>query len=162
MTSGRVRAPALALHKELLDPRYPVGELVEVTAQRCECCLWRRLIPVLAGGGRAVRDEHSAALVGLHEMLIAQDAEGVVDGHGRDTVPAGQLPAGWQPFTRLERPVRDACAQMVGHLQVGRPRVVRVGLHPSRVSRPSCLERTTGALGGCLRYGSRLGCYISL
>ena len=104
--------------------------------------------PARAGRCRVVGDEHSAALVGLHELFLAQDVERVADGHRRDTVAAGQFPARWQAFPRLERPAGDARPQVVGHLQVRRARIVRLWLHPSSVRRPSCLGRTAGLTEG--------------
>lgn len=148
MTSGLVRTPGLVIGDEPLDPRHPVSQLVEVAAQSLEGRIWPRLLLACTGRGHAVRDEDSPPLVGLHEPLIAKNAQRVVDRHRRDTVTAGQFPPRRQSLAWLERPIRDACPQVVGHLQVRRPRIVRIGLHLFRVSRPSSLGRTDDALGG--------------
>jgi hypothetical protein len=151
MTSRRARAPRPVVVKAALDPRDPISELIEVTAQCPEGGIRRRLVPATSGGGGAVGDEDSPSLVGLHELLLPQNGERMVDRHRRDTVPAGQLPARGQALAWLERPGRDARPQIVGHLNIRRPRVIRVWLHGSRVSRPSYLGRTGNALGGLLR-----------
>src|SRR2546421_7461340 len=151
MTSGRVRAPVLVAGDAALDASHPFGQLVEVAAQRLEGGIWRRLASAFSGEGRAVGDEDSPALVGLHELFLAEDSERVVDRHRRDTVPAGQLSAGRQSFAWLECPGRDACPKIVGHLQIRRPRIVRIWLHASRVSRSSCLGRIRDVPGGLLQ-----------
>jgi hypothetical protein len=59
MTSGRVRAPVLVAGDAALDARHPCGQLIEVTAQRPEGSIWRRLASGRSGGGRAIGDENS-------------------------------------------------------------------------------------------------------
>lgn len=147
MTSARICPPGLAVGDQPLDPRYPVGQIVKVTAQNSVGRIGLRLS--FSGiRSRPVGDEDPASLVRGDQLLLAQNAERVLDRHGRNTIPAGQLPARWQAFTRFECSGRDACPQVIGDLQVGRPGVVRVRCHAFRVRRPSCLGRKRTPLGG--------------
>jgi len=102
MPSGRIGTAALAIGEEAFDPGYAVGQPVDVTAQRFDLGIlprppWPSPAPAR---GCVVGDEHAAALIGLHELLAAQHADGVVDGHRRDTVAASQLPPGREPLAR--------------------------------------------------------------
>ena len=138
MRSRRACSRVVSVDEDALDPRHPLGELVEVTAQRRDSRVLPRVVSAWPGC-LMVGDEHSAARVGLHELFLAEHVERVADGHRRDSVAAGQVAAGRQAIPWLERPAGDARSQVVGHLHVGRPRVVRVRLHLSRVRRPSYL-----------------------
>jgi hypothetical protein len=163
MRSRWVCLPAGAVRDEALDPRNPVGQPVEITTKHPDSCVVPHVLVASVHRCRVVGDEHSAALVRLDELFFAQDVERVADGHRRDTVAAGQFPARGQALTRLERPVADARPQVVGHLQVGRPRIVRLWLHSSSVRRPSCLGRTAGLTEGlCLHLNCSSVFYIDL
>ena len=166
MPSGRIRTPALAIGEEAFDPGYPVGQPVDVPAQRLDLGILPRQVlppPALSRARRCVvGDEHAAALIRLHKLLAAQNADRVVNGHRRDTVPAGQLPPGRKPLAGLVRPGGDARAQVVGDLKVRRPGVVRVGLHPSRVCRPRSLGRTRRAQSACPGLPRCLSCNRTL
>ena len=155
MRSRWVCLPAGAVRDEALDPRNPVGQPVEIPAKHPDSCVVPHVLPVSVRRRGVVGDEHSAALVRLHELFFAQDVERVADGHRRDTVAAGQFPARGQPLPRLERPVADARPQVVGHLQIRRARIVRLWLHSSSVRRPSCLGRTAGLTEGLCLYDNR-------
>lgn len=158
MTLRSIRTPGLVIGDEPFDPRHPGGELVEVVAQCLEGRIWPRLISAWPRG-RAVSDENAPALVGLHELLLAEHTKRVVDSHRRYAIAAGQFPARWQPLSRFECPRCDARPQIVGHLHVGRSWIVRVWLHDPSVRRPGCLGRTGHArqrhcpwLGGDVSY----------
>ena len=141
MRSRRISRPVPAVCEGALDPRDPLGELVEVIAERRDSRVLPRLVAARAGC-RVVGDEHSAAWVGLHELFLAEHVECVADGHRGDAVAAGQVPAGGEAIPRLERPASDARPQVVSHLHVCRPRIIRVRLHLSRVRRSRYLGRT--------------------
>jgi hypothetical protein len=119
------------------------GELIEVGAQGID----RRIMPSLwllqLPAARAVGNEDTPALIGDDESFVTQDGHGVVDGHRCNPVLAGQVAARWQLLAGRELPLRDLAAQVIGHLQVGRPGIVRVGHHPFRLRRPRSLARTT-------------------
>jgi hypothetical protein len=142
MTSRGVRTPGLVIRDKPFDPRHPVSELVEVVAHCLEGRIWPRLISAWPGRDRAVSDEDAPALVGLHELLLAEHTKRMVDGHRRYAIATGQFPARWQPLSGFESPSCDARPQIIGHLHVGRSWIVRIWLHASSVRRSGCLGRT--------------------
>jgi hypothetical protein len=122
---------------------YPLGELIEVSTQGLD----RRIAPLpwlfLLRAAGAVGNEDASALVGDDDSLVAQDGHGVVDGHGRDAVLAGELAPGGELLAGRERAAHYLAPEVVGDLQVGRPGIVCVRRHLFRLRRPRSLGRTT-------------------
>jgi hypothetical protein len=129
------------------EPGHALGELVEVGAQVVDRGITRSLWLLVLPAARAVGNEDTPALIGDDEPLVTQDGHGVVDGHRCNPVLAGQVAPRWQLLAGRELSLRYLAAQVVGHLQVGRPGIVRVGRHPFRLRRPRSLARTTFGLG---------------
>lgn len=145
--SRRRVTPLLAAACLAFKPGHTFGELIEVGAQRVDRGITRSLWLLLLPVARAVGNEDPPALIGDDEPLVTQDGHGVVDGHRCNPVLAGQAAPRWQLLAGRELSLRYLAAQVVGHLQVGRPGIVRVGRHPSRLRRPRSLARTTFGLG---------------
>jgi hypothetical protein len=125
------------------EPGHAFGELIEVGAQGVDRGVTRSLWPLLLPAARAISNEDPPALIGNDEPLVTQDAHSVIDGHRCNPVLAGQVTPGWQLLAGRELPVLYLAAQVIGHLQVGRPGIVRVERHLFRLRRPRSLARTT-------------------
>jgi hypothetical protein len=136
-------------------PGHTFGELIEVGAQGLDRGIMPSLWLLLLPAARAVSNEDTPALIGNDEPLVTQDGYGVIDGHRCNPVLAGQVAPGWQLLAGRELSLRYLAAQVVGHLQVGRPGIVRVGRHPFRLRRPRSLARTTFGPGYPLRRNDR-------
>lgn len=82
-----------------------------------------------------VPDEERPALLGDHKTVVTQLPQGVLDGLRRNTVLLREGANRRQSIARsVVAPCPDSAAQVVRHLHVKRPRVVRIDRHPSRVS----------------------------
>jgi hypothetical protein len=125
------------------EPGHAFGELIEVGAQGVDREITRSLWLLLLPAARAIGNEDTPALIGDHEPFVTQDGHGVIDGHRCNPVLVGQVAPGWQLLAGRELSLRYLAAQVIGHLQVGRPGIVGVGRHPFRLRRPRSLARTT-------------------
>ncbi|GAA0916281.1 hypothetical protein GCM10009549_32460 [Streptomyces thermoalcalitolerans] len=66
------------------------------------------------GGPRA--DEHTLAVLGLHEPLPLENGEGVSNGHTGNPIMLDEFSLGGQLFALAESPTVDGLAQLVGDL----------------------------------------------